>query len=808
MPWYKICSPTKGIGMPLKIKALIILLLFFFLFAAANFGIHQYVILPGFKSLEAKEAIKDMRYCIRAVQNEIHQIDTLCHDWAAWDDLYSFMESPSSQFIKTNLNMDTMVNNGLNLACITDIRNRTLFCEGWDLDTGNKKTLPGLPGHLMFKANLPDPSSPPKKGLATLKISGFHMGDQGMMLVSSRPIITSENQGPVRGTLVLGRLLNQAFMAQIREQTRVNFKIMETKDEQLTNKEIEISKKLESETVYVIKKNQGNKLLAYSLFPNKGDGHILIRAELERPIMEQGIAIFTYSVLMFFILGLLMALLVMVVFKKIIIAPITALTGHALEVSKSGDLSARILLPQNDEFGLLAREINRMLRLMEQQTTELAGMNKQLKTDIEERKGVEKELRDSEARFRSLHKASSSGIGIHAQGKIIDVNQALSTITGYTHRELLGMDGFKLIAPSWQEVVKSKIAQGDESPYDVEGLRKNGSVYPLEIQGKAVPYKGSMARVSEFRDISDRTLMEKQLQDTLNELTTIIENSQVGIMFLKGNRILHKGNQRLADILGYENPESMVGLSMEALHLSLERFEEFGKKHFNRLVHGEQIQVEYMLRKKDDSPVWCTLSGKAIDPATPPDLSKGVIWVVDDITEKRQYRDELQRLATTDYLTGLCNRRQFMELAAIELGRQIRYSHCGLSLIMLDIDHFKKVNDTHGHEKGDLTLKHFAQTGQKTLRDVDIFARIGGEEFVILLPFTELIGALATAQRFRQAIETSPIFKGKEKISITASFGVTQWETSTKDIGKMLKQADKALFSAKQKGRNRVEVYP
>ncbi len=794
--------------MPLKTKALIILFLFFVLFAISNFGIHHYVILPGFKAIEISEAEKNIQRCIRTIQKEIHQIDTLCHDWAAWDDLYNFIKSPSSHFIETRLNRDTMEKNGLNLACVSDIQNKTIFCEEWNLDTGKKEVLTGMPGYLLFGTDSLDHSPRKKEKLTKLKISGLHTSDKGLMLMSSRPVITSKNQGPVRGTMVFGRLLTNAFLAQLREQTQVMFEILEITD-RLTHQEIKISKQLGPATVSIIEKNQGSQLMVYSLFPNTlGKNKFLIRAELERPIRGKGRTIFAYSMFMFTILGLFMGLLLIVFFKKIITSPITALTDHALEVSKSGDLSARILLPQKDEFGLLGRETNRMLGLMEHQATELAAMNKQLKTDIEKRKRVEHELRDSEARFRGLHQASFSGIAIHDQGKIIDANQAISTMTGYTPTEIIGMDGFKLIAPSWQKVVKSKIAQGDEAPYDVEGARKNGSVYSMEIQGKAVPYKGRMVRVTEFRDITARKRMERQLKKTLDELTAIIENGRVGIMFLKGSRILHKGNQRLADILGYETPESMVGLSMQELHLSRECFEDFGKRYFNRLVHGEQSQVEYQLKKKDGSPVWCTLSGKAIDPSTPPDLSKGVIWMMDDITVKRQYRDELQKIATTDYLTGLCNRRQFMRLAAIELGRQRRYSKGGLSLIMLDIDYFKQVNDTHGHDMGDLVLKHFAQTGEKCIREVDIFARIGGEEFAILLPDTDSIGALVTAQRFRQAIETSYILQDKEKISITASLGVTQWDTGIKDIGEMLKQADQALFSAKQNGRNRVEVSP
>jgi diguanylate cyclase (GGDEF)-like protein/PAS domain S-box-containing protein len=794
--------------MPLKTKVLLIIVIIFPVFAGLNYGIHHYILLPGFKSLETREATKDVERCIRAIKKEIEQIDTLCHDWSAWDDLYDFMVSPSTDFIKKNLNMDTMVNSRLSLVCINGIQGNPVFCEKWNLAKKEKTLLTGLPKHLLSRIKHLVALSREKGDLSKIKISGIYTSGKAVMLLSARPVVTSENQGPVRGVLVLGRNLDNSFVEQLKKQVEVDFGIMALEDKDLTLEERKIAARLIPETIRIAEHPHSKFLMGYYLLPDiVGGQEFLIRAKLPRTIFEKGRTTFAYSLVMISVLGLFMAFLVIVLVKKIIVGPITAVTSHALEVAKSGDFSRRIHLPQTDEIGILGREVNRMVEQMETQTNALARVNEAFRVDIEKRKSTEKKLRESENRFQVLHEASFGGISIHDQGNILDANQALSTMTGYSPRELIGMDGLKLIAPPWWEVVQTKIRTGYEQPYDVEGLRKDGSVFFLEIQGKSIPFQGKMVRVTEFRDISSRKKMEEQLTHALEELKTIVENSQVGIMVLKGGRVFHKGNQRLADILGYETPEAMIGLSMKKLHLSEDKFFRFGEKYFNRLVHGEQIQVEYQLKRRDKTPVWCTLSGKAIDPFIPPDLSKGVLWMVDDITEKMKNQEKLRKMAATDFLTGLCNRRQFMKLGETELKRQMRYPHCGLSLIMLDIDHFKKVNDVHGHDMGDLVLQHFTRMGQKCLRDVDIFARIGGEEFVILLPTTDIEGSVATAERFRRVVETTPVNSDKGQIVFTVSLGVSHWTKDIKEIVTLMNNADQALYMAKKNGRNRVESY-
>lgn len=171
--------------------------------------------------------------------------------------------------------------------------------------------------------------------------------------------------------------------------------------------------------------------------------------------------------------------------------------------------------------------------------------------------------------------------------------------------------------------------------------------------------------------------------------------------------------------------------------------------------------------------------------------------------ENARLFEEVQELAVTDVLTGIPNRRQLFDLGNREFNRAARFKR-ELSAIMLDIDHFKRVNDNFGHPIGDEVLQTIAQRCSQKLRDIDIFGRYGGEEFAILLPETPLAGAYNLAERLRCAVADHPIETGVGPLKITVSLGVASITNQAKHLSDLLGQADIALYAAKQSGRNRV----
>ncbi len=168
--------------------------------------------------------------------------------------------------------------------------------------------------------------------------------------------------------------------------------------------------------------------------------------------------------------------------------------------------------------------------------------------DITARKQAELELKESEERFRALHNASFGGIGIHEKGVILDCNQGLADITGYSQEELVGMNGLNLIAPEWRDHVMEKIVSGYDRAYEVRGLRKDGSTYPLEIHGKNIPYHGRTVRVTEFRDITASRQAEEEQQRLRDQLMQVQKMESVGQL---AGGIAHDFNNMLVPIIGY-----------------------------------------------------------------------------------------------------------------------------------------------------------------------------------------------------------------------------------------------------------------
>lgn len=180
--------------------------------------------------------------------------------------------------------------------------------------------------------------------------------------------------------------------------------------------------------------------------------------------------------------------------------------------------------------------------------------------------------------------------------------------------------------------------------------------------------------------------------------------------------------------------------------------------------------------------------------------------VIRDVSDRREATEALRRSVACDHLTGLANRRAFFEACELELERWRRASG-PLSLVMIDADHFKRINDTHGHAAGDAVLRHLAAGLSATFRSVDVVARLGGEEFVVLLPSCDVQAAMTVAQRLCDQIAAHPVVVEDTSVRYTVSAGVATMDADVESVDAFIERADRAMYAAKAAGRNRVACW-
>ncbi len=248
------------------------------------------------------------------------------------------------------------------------------------------------------------------------------------------------------------------------------------------------------------------------------------------------------------------------------------------------------------------------------------------------------------------------------------------------------------------------------------------------------------------------------------------------------------------ELLCHKLPEIFTQKSLQKILQTLE------KKQHSPDTAERHFSMEAEMRRKDGGSVWTEIVAH-IDEEE--DEAPHLHAVIRDITERRKLQLELKKQARTDELTGLYNRRHFTSKTNRELCRCKRYGSSA-AFIMLDIDLFKQVNDTFGHATGDLALQRVAQTCKEELRETDILGRIGGEEFAVFMPETELQGAFVAAEKIRKKIASIQMFSlGRNlPVSLSVSLGVAALKRED-TLSTLMAKTDKLLYAAKESGRNR-----
>lgn len=345
------------------------------------------------------------------------------------------------------------------------------------------------------------------------------------------------------------------------------------------------------------------------------------------------------------------------------------------------------------------------------------------------------------------------------------------------------------------------------APYTPSFRIRRGDGALRYIQARARIYSDAAGKpvrlVGINEDITERHQQEAALQESEERFRSTFSAAAIGMALVSLEGRFIQVNDALCKIVGYTAAELQQKTFQDITHPDdLEADLALAQELLDGIRASYQMEKRYF--HKDGSIIWVLLSG-----ATVRDSSGKVLYFIaqiQDITERRQLLEKLDQQANQDYLTGLFNRRYFMEQGKTELAREQRFSDT-LSLLMLDIDHFKNINDTHGHKAGDIVLQKLSEIMRETLRTFDIIGRLGGEEFAIMLPETDLQKAIEVAERLRERVaSTDVVLEAGLPLRFTVSIGVVTLKEKGINLDILLNQADQALYQAKQGGRNKVCV--
>ena len=417
-----------------------------------------------------------------------------------------------------------------------------------------------------------------------------------------------------------------------------------------------------------------------------------------------------------------------------------------------------------------------------------------------EAKEAQELLRESEERTKVVLETSQLGVFIYKE-KFVYVNDIFAQMVGYTKEELYEMDSWALVEDTKKEFIHQTVfkrLRGENFPLvynDTILIRKDGTPLTCRVNTNTIRYEGGYAGLGTAVDITDLL----HTQERLKQLAQAMEQMDEMVRITDKEGYITYVNEALVRHTGYKKSE-VIG-NTNRLFKSGKHSEAFYRKMYEAILNKESYQATFINAKK---------SGEIYyeDQVITPILSEEddtIIYFVStskDITESVKMQEKMKALATLDTLTGIKNRYSMNLAIESEIKRSKRYKS-SFAIMMFDIDFFKRVNDTYGHDMGDYVLEEFSRVVTANIRDTDIFGRWGGEEFLLLAPNETYDGALILAEKIRKSVELHNF----ERVGqITISIGFTICDDNA-DKERLLKRVDEALYEAKERGRNRVVYY-
>jgi diguanylate cyclase (GGDEF)-like protein/PAS domain S-box-containing protein len=427
--------------------------------------------------------------------------------------------------------------------------------------------------------------------------------------------------------------------------------------------------------------------------------------------------------------------------------------------------------------------------------------------ELTEQKEIEQKLqRESEKNLAFLRNASDGINILDVNGNLIQASDSFCSMLGYERDEIIGMNvskwDSKFKGVELTQVVNNLFAQHSRTQFETIHRRKDGSTFDVEISSLLLELEGKPVLFCSSRDITER----KQNETVMRQYKKALETTHDGYWMVDSKGFLLEANQAYADIVGYTVSE-LRGLHVSQLEVNEQSVDEV-KAHITKIISRGYDVFETRHRHKDGHEVDFEIS-TSYEPE-----SQMFVAFCRDITLRKEAEKQIAHLAFYDPLTGLPNRRLLQDRLTQALSSGVRRGRKG-AILFIDLDNFKTINDTLGHDIGDLLLQQAAQRIQSCLREGDTVARPGGDEFVVMLSDLSEVVIEAAAQteavgeKILAALSKPYLLSGRECHN-TSSIGATLFgdqKQAKQAIEEIMKQADIAMYQAKNSGRNALRFF-
>ncbi|BCS99187.1 hypothetical protein DSLASN_48190 [Desulfoluna limicola] len=711
------------------------------------YRVADHAINTRFTALEEQQARSRMHTVLRFLESGRDGLQLLTNDWSLWNDAYSFINDGNPTFIESNLVEETFADTGLAYIGFFPQKGNAVWQGYYDHSTETMALPPNDFSRTLDRLV----QSLRVRGAGAETQPGYFVSQGTFHFIAASPILKSDGSGPARGWLIMVQQLEKSFFNELLAQSSIKVTVA--------------TRPAPGEPGAILVHFTDNRK-RYSCAGTVHDilEHPTIEITLTGPseIYLAGRRLLTLTGFGIILTGLLLGLLTYVLIQRTLLKRIMALSSQVAPVSRPNAPVENVLPRGNDELSKLAVDIN----------------------------GVFKRIIEEECLNRSILTSLNVGVlMIDGQsGKILNTNTCMEEMVGKKAEALVGQPADPLFHPLPED------EQNQYAPHQEKGILQGNPPRQVVRTKTATRYHESPIRIETFTDIMALEAAMEDAKRSESHYRTLFKNSATpSVLFCKNGNIA-KLNSEFLRYAGAKAPKELLG------------------RHWSHFVDTEdEAKLQAYLAEKKNSVIsfddnvevkFHDLMGgihtAKVHMTRLPGTEEHIVSML-DITRQKKAEGMLRHQAFYDSLTGLANRRLFMETLdhSMNLARRRQRS---LTLLLIDLDGFKHVNDTLGHQSGDLLLTMVAKRFTDTLRKSDTIARLGGDEFTILVEecysAQELVLLL---QRIQGAFEP-PFEIGMTQLHITLSIGVARFPDDATDGETLIRNADLAMYRAKKTG--------